>query len=265
MAERPNSKNAKPPARARLDAVALIALTAGGVMLASIVTSQPISGQAFQLGSVRSAVDTIAAPTVLSLGFASVGTIFGWWTLTALYITRKPLPLYVVRGLGWAVLTVAGCLTADYASGQAGGLYGAGGSIGAYLRFQLDEQIPSAWLRVGMILALTGLGLALALPAAINLSSRMLVSLVKGLIKGNRLVEAANGWLLSQLGRIRSFRIRLPRRSTEVIIPLTAVKSAGAPPHHSPENRRPRRFRCGGQSVQRSRIWRCEFGFRRVR
>ena len=62
MAERPTAKNTIPHPRTRLDAVALIALAAGGVLLAATITSEPISGDGNRFGGFSGLSEATAAP-----------------------------------------------------------------------------------------------------------------------------------------------------------------------------------------------------------
>jgi S-DNA-T family DNA segregation ATPase FtsK/SpoIIIE len=213
-------KTAPPP---RLDAVALIAAIAGLLLLVTIASSQPISGRPSPLGN---AGEMTASPAVHSLGFASITGIFGWLALTSLYIRRKSWATYLIRGIGWAVLTGVSAVTADYASATAGGPYGAGGSIGAYLRFALDDWIAASWLRGLFLTAIAGIGISMALPSVINFSVAMLARLFNALARGNSIVEAVNGWLI---GRAGAFRQMLARRR-EAVVALTPVKDAASPP-----------------------------------
>jgi S-DNA-T family DNA segregation ATPase FtsK/SpoIIIE len=228
MSERTTAKKSLPPAPngPRLDAVASIALAAGVAVLAAVLSSEPLTGRSVG-GTVWGELGaTVAAPAVLSLGYASVVGCIGWFALTSLYVRRRKWPQYLGRGLGWLTLTPATAVSADYALAQAGGPYGAGGSIGAYLRFTLDDRLAGPWARVGMVTAVATLGLALALPAVINAGARAVVKLASGLVKGNRIIESVNGWAWAKLARLRT-RAAQP---AEHIVPLSSVSDPTGPP-----------------------------------
>ena len=228
MPERPNAKKPVPavPSGPRLDAVALIAVAVGLAVFASVVTAEPLTGRPpggtgwGELGA------TVAAPAVLPLGYAAVVGCLGWFALTVQYVRRRAWPHYLGRSFGWLTLTGVTAVIADYCFANAGGPYGAGGSLGAYLRFTLDDRLAGPWARAGILTAVSALGLALALPAFVNAAANAFAKLLGGITRGNRLVEAINGWAWARLARLRH-RTPVP---AEMIVPLSSVTEPTGPP-----------------------------------
>lgn len=143
-----SAKTEEPSApRFRLDAVALTLFVAGGVLAAAVATYRPLSGTANLFGEFG---DRAAAVLVNALGWGAAVFLASWFVLAGLLVvSRSPVRL-IVRLTGWAVLTACAALAADwFDSGLAQvAAAGKGGSVGAYLRFQLDDTHAPVAARV---------------------------------------------------------------------------------------------------------------------
>lgn len=150
-----------PQSRWRLDAVALTLLTAGVVLALCIATYPPLTGQANPLGP---AADDGAAWIVNALGLGVPVFLAAWFALVGLYVVRRTWPRLAVRAAGWALLTTVAAIAADYVSSWVTlsvSAFGKGGSVGAYLRFLLDDHLKPP-LPALVLVAVTLLGLVLA-------------------------------------------------------------------------------------------------------
>jgi S-DNA-T family DNA segregation ATPase FtsK/SpoIIIE len=146
--------------RFRLDAVALTLFAAGGALAAAVASYRPLSGTANVFGGVG---DDAAAVLVDALGWGAAVFLASWFVISGLLVvSRSPLRL-AVRLTGWAALTTCAAVAADwFESGLAQvAVAGKGGSVGAYLRFQLDDTHSPIAARVAFGAAVL-LGLLLA-------------------------------------------------------------------------------------------------------
>jgi S-DNA-T family DNA segregation ATPase FtsK/SpoIIIE len=131
-----------PPAssRFRLDAVALSLLVAGALFSGSIAWSRPITGNPNPFGELG---DHVASLVVDPLGWAVVVFQFAWFILTGLLIMRRS-PLRIAgRALGWTILVAWAAVALDWwgAGLRQVSAAGRGGSVGAYLRFALEDEL----------------------------------------------------------------------------------------------------------------------------
>src|ERR1700722_15956355 len=133
------AKSTQPkPGRFRLDAVVLTVFTLGGVLAVAVGCFTPISGSANPFGESG---DWIAALVVDALGWAVIVFVAAWFVLSGLLVvTRSPLRI-ACRFLGWAILISWATAAVDWWSSGLRQISaaGPGGSVGAYLRFALED------------------------------------------------------------------------------------------------------------------------------
>ena len=218
----PPDSASPPPARWRLDAVA------GSLALTGIALAALLVGGSDWFG----AWGQVAAARLLdSIGLAVAVLLVGWFALVGLYVGRRGWPRLGVRALGWAILTLSAAVVADKALTVKVSPYGPGGSVGAWLRFELDALAPAPVPSL-LLAALVFLGLCLA---ADNLVRTALASVGNSLrlagrflIRSNALVnESANGVVR-----------KLTPPAKAVLVPLTsALKPPGAVPSDIPITR----------------------------
>jgi S-DNA-T family DNA segregation ATPase FtsK/SpoIIIE len=156
----PAKSTQQPPSRLRFDAVALTLFAVGGLLAAAIGCFRPVYGGSNPLGETG---DWVATLVVDPLGWAVTIFIAAWFILAGLLVaTRSPLRI-TVRFLGWAVLVTWSAVAVDW---WGKGLpqisaAGRGGSLGAYLRFALEDALdPAIALAVFWVSLLCGLLLA---------------------------------------------------------------------------------------------------------
>ncbi len=157
MAEK-NSSALQP--RWRLDAVAVTLLAVGALLAIAVVSSRALTGgpNAFGAWGERAA-GWLTEP----LGWAAAVLLTGWFAVGGVLVAnRKVVPL-ALRLVGWSVLTVGAAVGVDwFGMGlPAPSVAGRGGSVGAYLRFGLEDATqPEVALAVFGLTLLTGLFLA---------------------------------------------------------------------------------------------------------
>ena len=178
-----------PTARWRLDAVVLTLAAVGAALAVAVGTGEALAGGPNALGG---AGDRIAAVMVEPLGWGALPFLAGWFAVAAqLVVTRNPLRI-VVRAAGWLLLALATASWADGARLPPVGLAGPGGSIGAFVRLELDDATVAPWELV--VLAGAALvGLVLAAP-------RPLAAAARGVWAGLRLGWQAGGWVNEKVG-----------------------------------------------------------------
>jgi S-DNA-T family DNA segregation ATPase FtsK/SpoIIIE len=208
-----------PRPRWRLDAVALILLAAGTALAVCVATYRPLTGLTNPLGP---AGDDLAGWLVNALGVGATVLLVGWFALVALYAARRRWPRLLVRAAGWALLTACAAVVADYLAASVpapASAFGKGGSVGAYLRFALDDHLkpplPALTLAfaaiLGLVLAADGL-----VRAFVRIGARGVIALGRWAGVGNTLVARVGDRLIVGLTRLG----QLLRRRKPPIIPL---------------------------------------------
>ncbi len=143
--------------RFRLDAVALTLFAAGGLLATAVASYRPLSGSENIFGEYG---DEAAAMLVDTLGWASVVFLGAWFVLAGLLVVNRSPLRFTVRVLGWAVLTACGAVAVDWFDvglSQVSAA-GRGGSVGAYLRFGLEDAVEPLVAQVAFgTVALIGL------------------------------------------------------------------------------------------------------------
>jgi len=156
------AKSTQPtPGRFRLDAVALTLFAVGGVLTAAVGCYTPISGSPNPLGETG---DWLAALVIDSLGWAVTVFVAAWFIFAGLLVvTRSPLRI-ACRFLGWVILISWATVTVDWwgLGLRQISAAGPGGSVGAYLRFSLEDAFDPG---VALVVFWTSLGAGLLLAA----------------------------------------------------------------------------------------------------
>ncbi len=215
-----------PQPRWRLDAVALTLLGVGLALAACVATYPPLTGGANPLGP---AADDAAAWVVDALGLGAPAFLAGWFALVVLYVARRTWTRLAVRAAGWAQLTAVAAVTADYAGGwvtASVSAFGKGGSVGAYLRFLLDDHLKPPLPALAIVFAAL-LGLVLAADGVVRAVVKSLAATIQRLavwaVSGNTLVARAGDRVLSLVASLG----KLLHRPRPEVIPLVA---SPAPP-----------------------------------
>jgi DNA segregation ATPase FtsK/SpoIIIE, S-DNA-T family len=185
--------DAKP--RWRLDAVAWTLLAMGVVLAIAIGTHPPLTAQAPAFGP-----DSTAAVSAFAnaIGYAAFVFVVGWFFIAFAYIARRGWPRMFIRTVGWYALTATAATVLDYQSARLphpASVYGAGGSVGAYLRFQIDENVPPQYANFALI----GAAIVSLLLVADHLVWLLFRKLFAALLFGNRLIEVGSNKVLSAL------------------------------------------------------------------
>ena len=178
-----------PTPRWRLDAVVLTLAVVGAALAVAVGTGEALAGGPNALGA---AGDQVAALVVEPLGWGALPFLAGWFAVAArLVVTRNPLRV-AARAAGWLVLAVTAAAWADGTRLPPVGLAGAGGSVGAFVRLELDDATVAPWELV--VLAGAALaGLVLAAP-------RLVAAAARGVWAGLRLAWRGGGWVNEKVG-----------------------------------------------------------------
>lgn len=177
---------APPPPRWRLDAVALTLFAAGGLLAAAVGSHGAVSGGPNLLGGPG---DDLARLLLDPLGWGAVAFLAAWFTLAGLFVVTRSPGRLSVRLVGWLVLVGCAAVAADWFGKQlpAVSVAGRGGSIGAYVRFNVEDRVdsPSDWAAFG-VTVLAGLVLA---------ANRLVVAFLAGVGMGLSLLWVAAVWV----------------------------------------------------------------------
>ncbi|VTU00845.1 stage iii sporulation protein e : Hypothetical conserved protein OS=uncultured planctomycete GN=HGMM_F12C05C07 PE=4 SV=1: FtsK_SpoIIIE: Ftsk_gamma [Gemmataceae bacterium] len=167
--------------RFRLDAVALTLFAAGCALAAAVATYRPLSGTANVFGGPG---DDAAAVLVNALGWGAVVFLASWFVVSGLLVVNRSPVRLLVRLTGWAALTTAAAVAADWFDSGLPQVSaaGKGGSVGAYLRFQLDDSHAPAAARVAFG-ATVLLGLLLAADYFVTGVLRLVWAVLRGVWK----------------------------------------------------------------------------------
>ena len=182
-----------PPPRWRIDAVA-VSLGSLGILLALGLVTSPNWFGAWG--------DWFAGRLLDALGLGVGVLLAGWFTSVGLYVARRSWLRLGIRALGWVILTAAASALADKVSPGNLSIFGPGGSVGAWVCFQLDSFAPfpipglllGGWILLGAVLAFDALVRA-------GLRSALATSRVAGrsLVRGNAMVSRGTGALIRKL------------------------------------------------------------------
>ncbi len=194
------------PARWRLDAVA-VSLVLFGVALTLALASPSWLGAWGNL---------VAGRLIDTLGVGVGVMVAGWFTVVGLYIGRRGWLRLSVRSVGWVVLTASAAALADTALAVPVSVFGPGGSVGAWMRFQLEALAPNPVPTV-ILGSVILLGLLLALDGFVRAVFHSIWETVRTfgrlLVRGNALVNRSTNAVI----------LKLTPAEKPVIVPLTSV------------------------------------------
>ena len=154
-------KNAPPlQSRWRLDAIAVTLLAVGGLLTVALASSRALTGEPNVFGSWG---ERAAGLLVEPLGWGAVALLAGWFAVAGVLVVNRRVGRVALRLAGWGVLTVVAAVGVDWfgAGLPSPAVAGRGGSVGAYLRFGLEDATQPEVAFVLFALALVG-GLWLA-------------------------------------------------------------------------------------------------------
>jgi S-DNA-T family DNA segregation ATPase FtsK/SpoIIIE len=183
----------------------LIALAGGGVLLGAVV-AQVAFGQPLAA--------FVAGPIVMVLGVAAAPAVVAWLAAAWHYVRRQAPTAAVARVAGWLLIAVATAVGADLLGDRPISIYGPGGSVGAYVRTQLEDRVPLPALQWLAVAATMAAGVGLTLPVTVRASI------------------AVSGWLGRRTAAVARAVIARWNRPRETVVPLTATVPAAtaAPP-----------------------------------
>jgi len=186
--------------RFRLDAVALTLFAAGGLLTVAIASYPPLGGD----NSLGQTGNDLAAMLVEPLGWASGVFLAGWFVLAGLLVVNRGPARIATRLLGWVVLTASTAVAVDWFGAGMGhaSAAGRGGSVGAYLRFALEDALDPVAAQVAFGVTVL-LGLALAADWAVVGFARalwlVLCGIAKAAVWGNDRVADGSAQVLGGL------------------------------------------------------------------
>jgi S-DNA-T family DNA segregation ATPase FtsK/SpoIIIE len=184
----------------RVDAIVLTLFAVGAILSASVLSR--LSGRRPFLGDVS---EWIASPVLEPLGWASLVFLAGWFVAASLLIVSRS-PLWIgTKALGWIVLATWTSVAVDWHGlglSQVSSA-GRGGSIGAYLRFALEDAFdPLVASVVFWCILLAGLLLAAyrLLYGMARICARGFLAAWKAAVWGNNRVADGSEKVLMGLG-----------------------------------------------------------------
>lgn len=216
----------------RADGVVLVLFACAAVLAVATVSARAISGGPNALGEWG---DFAAGSLLEPLGWAAFALLAGWFAFAAhLVFTRSPLKL-AQRLSGWLLLTVVFAVGCDWfgAGLREPAVAGRGGSVGAYLRFALEDTFAPfvAYLVFACALAV----------GAVLAADVLVLAFMRGVLVGLRTVGRVLLWLNDRTGDVMAsvlvasgnalaafFGALVPKRSPkpEVSAPKPAPKLA---------------------------------------
>jgi S-DNA-T family DNA segregation ATPase FtsK/SpoIIIE len=146
--------------RWRFDAVAATLFVVWVLLTVAVATSRPFTGGTNAFGKWG---EQAASWLVEPLGFGAVVFLAGWFALASLFVVSRKFGRLTLRLAGWSALTIVASVGVDWfgAGLKAPAVAGRGGSVGAFLRFGLEDATQPEIAYVIFVLALAG-GLWLA-------------------------------------------------------------------------------------------------------
>ena len=196
MAEKPT------PPRWRFDAVALTLFAVGGVLAVALGTSRALTGGHNLLDAPG---EFLAALLVEPIGWGALAFLAGWLAVSGLFVVSRSPVRIGIRSAGWLVLSLCAAVASDWTGAKFAhvSIAGPGGSIGAFLRLNLEDALASPWDAIALVL-LTFTGLLLAADwlviAVWKLASEALARLWNAAVWGNEKVAAGSDQVLTGLG-----------------------------------------------------------------
>ncbi|AWM41846.1 DNA translocase FtsK [Gemmata obscuriglobus] len=147
MAEKDEQTLQPPRSPWRVDALALTLLAVGGLLATAVGTARPLKAGPNAFGTWG---DDAAALLLEPLGWAAFVLLAGWFAVTALLIANRTPTRLAVRVFGWCAVTTVAAMGVDwFGQGLAPpSVAGRGGSVGAYLRFGLEDATEPVWALV---------------------------------------------------------------------------------------------------------------------
>ncbi len=170
------------PPRWRPDAIAVTLLVAGGLLAVAVASSRALTGETNVFGPWG---ERAAGPLVEPLGWAALVLLAGWFAVAGLLVVNRKAGRLALRFAGWGVLTVVAAVGVDWfgAGLTSPSVAGRGGSVGAYLRFGLEDATQPEVAFVLFALALVG-GLWLAADRLVIRSAHVLGVALRVLWRG---------------------------------------------------------------------------------
>ena len=141
--------------RWRLDAIAVTLLAVGGLLTVALASSRALTGEANAFGAWG---ERAAGLLVEPLGWGAVALLAGWFAVAGVMVANRTAGRVALRLCGWTVLTVVVAVGVDWfgAGLPSPSVAGRGGSVGAYLRFGLEDATQPEVAFVLFALALVG-------------------------------------------------------------------------------------------------------------
>ena len=141
----------------RVDALAITLFVVGLLLAVAVGSARTITSGPNLFGTWG---EYVAAWLLEPLGWAAVVLLAGWFAVVALLVIRRTPGRLAVRVVGWCVVTAVSAVGVDWFGGglASPSVAGRGGSVGAYLRFGLEDATePTVALIVFALAIVVGL------------------------------------------------------------------------------------------------------------
>ncbi|HEY1188351.1 MAG TPA: hypothetical protein VGE74_11880, partial [Gemmata sp.] len=128
----------------RVDALVITLLVVGTLLAVAVGTAHGLRAGPNVFGSWG---DRAAGVLLEPLGWAALVMLAGWFAIAALLVVHRGPVRLAVRAFGWACATAVAAVGLDWFGRGlvAPSVAGRGGSVGAYLRFGLEDATEPTW------------------------------------------------------------------------------------------------------------------------
>ncbi|MBP3959254.1 DNA translocase FtsK [Gemmata sp. G18] len=224
----------------RVDALVITLFAVGTVLAVAVGSSRALGSGPNLFGSWGE----VGAGWLLDpLGWAAIVLLAGWFAVAALLIVRRTTLRLITRVLGWGTVTISTAVGVDwFGMGlPAPTVAGRGGSVGAYLRFGLEDATePGIALAVLALVTLVGLALVAdrLVVAVARVSWVVLRAVWRGAVWVNDRVadamEAVIGRVAKVLNVIGRSALSVAKGALAVVPARKAVSPAASTMHVAP-------------------------------
>ncbi len=219
----------------RVDALAITLLVVGLLLAVAVGSAHALTGGSNLFGAWG---EEAAGWLLEPLGWASFVLLAGWFAVVALLVARRTPGRFVVRVVGWCVVTTSAAVGVDWfgIGLPAPSVAGRGGSVGAYLRFGLEDATePTVALIVLALSVVVGVMLVADWLAALlgHVAWVVFRAVWKGAVWVNDRVADAMEVVFTRVGTAMKAIGRGTMGAANRALAVVPVRKATSPPVHS--------------------------------
>ena len=232
-----NAPSLQPPKPWRADALAVTLFAVGTLLAIAVGSSRALTGGVNPLGVQGEAA---AAWLLEPLGWAACVLLLGWFVVAGILVVNRTPGRLALRAFGWCVATTVAAVGVDwFGSGlRLPSVAGRGGSLGAYLRFGLEDA-TEPWVALAVFALSVVVGVMLVADWLVVRGARLVWAgrreVWRGAVWANDRVADGMEVVLDRVGRAAS---AVGRHATALartaLAAVPARKPAVAPAHDAP-------------------------------